>query len=176
LGNPYTTITPVDGSVDIVDVLPPVISSIDPASAGNGDTVTITGLNLTGATSVTLGGVEATNVTVINDTTVTAKVAAGATGDVVITTLGGNDTLTAGFTYIAATIDDTINPVQGGPGTVVTLTGTHLINTSTVIFGGTGPAYSDGTSVTPQTKTAEQLPWSFPTWAAAILPVFLCMS
>lgn len=53
------------------------------------------------AVSLTIGGAAATNVTVVNDTTLTATTPAGTEGpaDVTVTTAGGSDTLADGFTY-----------------------------------------------------------------------------
>jgi hypothetical protein len=48
-----------------------------------GQSVTITGTDFTGATAVTIGGTAATNVTVVNATTITATTPAGAAGTAV---------------------------------------------------------------------------------------------
>jgi LPXTG-motif cell wall-anchored protein len=66
-----------------------------------GTTITITGEGLATTSGVTVGGTPATDVTVQDDTTVTAVVPAGALGeaDVVVTTLGGSTTLADAFTY-----------------------------------------------------------------------------
>jgi hypothetical protein len=53
------------------------------------------------AVQLTVGGAPATDVVVVSDTEVTAVTPPGAEGaaDVVVTTTGGTDTLTDGFTY-----------------------------------------------------------------------------
>lgn len=79
---------------------PPSISGISPVSAAQGEKVTITGTNLTGATTVTLGGTAAASFSVTNATTIEAVVGAGATGEVSVTTPGGNAKF-SGFTYLA---------------------------------------------------------------------------
>jgi hypothetical protein len=71
--------------------------------AGN-DAITITGVNLTGATSIKIGGVPATGLTVVDDRTVTARTPGSPGGGagtypVSITTPGGTATKTNGFTY-----------------------------------------------------------------------------
>ena len=82
----------------------PNVTSISPDSGPNagGGSVTITGTDLTGATSVTIGGNACTDLVVVNATTITCTVPAGTSGakDVVVTTGGGNDTLPGGYTYV----------------------------------------------------------------------------
>ncbi len=79
----------------------PNISSFTPASAAAGATVTITGTNLTGATSVSFGGSPAASFIVVNNTTITAVVGTGASGSVSVTTSFGIATKT-GFTFISS--------------------------------------------------------------------------
>jgi hypothetical protein len=76
----------------------PTITSITPSTAYPGDTVTITGTNLTGATSVTFGGTPAAAYTVVSATSVKAKLGAGAAGAVNVVTPGGTASFT-GFTF-----------------------------------------------------------------------------
>ena len=81
----------------------PTISAVNPnnGTTTGGTAITITGRNLTGASSVQVGSGYATSVVVVNDTTVTAVTPAGTEGakNVSVTTAGGIATLTAGFTY-----------------------------------------------------------------------------
>jgi len=82
----------------------PTVTGINPSSgaAAGGDTVTITGTGLTGATGVGFGATGATNVTVNSDTQITAVSPAG-TGqvDVTVVTPGGTSATSAAdqFTY-----------------------------------------------------------------------------
>src|SRR5262249_23101487 len=78
---------------------PPVITSFTPTSGGPGTTVTITGLNFGGTTAVSFGGTPASSFAVVNSTTITAIVGAGASGSVSVTTSYGTGSL-AGFNYI----------------------------------------------------------------------------
>jgi hypothetical protein len=78
---------------------PPVIASFLPTTATAGVTVTITGTNFTGATAVSFGGTPATSFTVNSGTSIIATVAAGASGNVAVTTANGNSTL-PGFTFV----------------------------------------------------------------------------
>ena len=68
-----------------------------------GTAITITGTNLSGATSVTVGGVPATNVVAVSSTTVTAVTPAGSVGAVDVTVSGPKNTATAagGFAYFS---------------------------------------------------------------------------
>jgi hypothetical protein len=75
----------------------PTISSFTPNSACPGTTITISGTNFTGASSVSFGGTEATSFSVVNATTITAVVANGTSGSVAVTTSNGVGTKT-GFT------------------------------------------------------------------------------
>ncbi len=91
----------------LVQVYPaPVVAGIGPSGGppGGGTTVTISGQNFTGATSVTFGGQAATPFTVVNDTTITVRAPAGTSGravDVRVSTPGGTSPIVSGdkFTY-----------------------------------------------------------------------------
>jgi hypothetical protein len=85
------------------------------------------------AVTVQFADADATGVTVVSDTELTATSPAG-TGvvDVTVTTAGGSDTLTEGYTYEVAfpvtltSADPTEVPVSAGGSFVVTFTGTGL--------------------------------------------------
>ena len=81
----------------------PYISSFAPTNAAIGDTVTISGFNLTGTSAVTFGGTPAASFIVVGDTTILAIVGNGATGTLSITTPNGVDTA-SGFVYNTANI------------------------------------------------------------------------
>ena len=85
----------------------PTITSITPTSGSTagGTTITITGTNLTSATSVTVGGVAATSVVVVSSTSITAVTPAGSIGvvSVALTTPGGTASLASAFTYVVPT-------------------------------------------------------------------------
>jgi hypothetical protein len=102
--------------------LTPVVSSMDQTSGstGGGTSVTIHGVNFTGVAgqlSVSFGGVAATNVTVINDTTLVATAPAESAGtvDVTITTPYGTSVTSASdrFTYSAAALPPYITASSG---------------------------------------------------------------
>lgn len=85
----------------------PTIISFTPTKAGTGNTVTISGTNFIGTTTVSFGGTAAASFTVVNATTITAVVGPGASGSVSVTSPDGTATL-PGFTYTTAP------PVQRG--------------------------------------------------------------
>ncbi|MGY3088636.1 hypothetical protein ACVWYF_001676 [Hymenobacter sp. UYAg731] len=77
----------------------PTIASLTPSTGAVGTYVTLTGTNLLGTTSITLNGVVITNFTIVNGTTITFFIPAGATtGNVVVTTAGGPSTTTNVYT------------------------------------------------------------------------------
>ena len=123
----------------------PTVTGLNPTfgpSVG-GTAVTITGTNFTGATVVDFGTNEATNLTVVNDTTITADSPAGAgTVDVTVTTPDGTSptNLADEFTYspTITVISPTSGPVGGG--TTVTITGTSFTGATEVDFGTTAAA------------------------------------
>lgn len=78
--------------------LPPSITSFSPMTGGPGDTITITGNNLTGATKVSFGDTMASFFQVVSPLQIKAVVGAGASGEVAVFVPG--DTLTLpGFVF-----------------------------------------------------------------------------
>ncbi len=120
---------------------PPAITSFAPTSATSGETVTITGADLTEIMAVSFGATEAHSFTKVSSTMATAIVGAGVSGDVSVTTPGGTATL-AGFTYTlpAAPAISSFTPTSAKPGDTVSIAGTNLIGTTAVSFGGTAVA------------------------------------
>lgn len=84
----------------------PTISSIAPAagSTAGGTSVTITGTNFVAGATVTFGGNAATDVAIVNATTITAKSPQRAAGagavEVAVTASGRTGMLANGFTYV----------------------------------------------------------------------------
>jgi hypothetical protein len=124
-------------SLDII-MSGPSIDSFNPTSGGQGATVVITGTNLTGATSVTFGGVSSTSFTVDSAARVTAKVPPGAvTGPIGITTPKGTATSAASFTVIPPPKITSFLPAKGQVGVTVVITGTTFAGATEVSFHGT---------------------------------------
>lgn len=126
----------------------PTITSFTPTEAYSGDTVTITGTNFTGATSVTFGDAAAASFSVVNATTINAIVSTGATGDVKVVTAGGSTSL-AGFTLKAPKIDGYDNSNQVAKDNLIAYwpfdgsTTEKLHNAQPVLSGGTS-TFVDG--------------------------------
>jgi hypothetical protein len=138
-------------------------------TASGGASVTLTGTGLTGATSVTFGGVPATSVNVVSSTTLTAVTPAHPVGlaDVVVTTPNGTATLTYGYHYLATAVGQ-----QSRGGVIAALGADNLIaatadQSAGVEWGGVGiligPAaqsFTDGATNTAAIE-AELGPWVY---------------
>jgi hypothetical protein len=107
--------------------------------------VTIAGTNfsdVSGATGVEFGGVDATNYIVVSDAEITATVPAEAAGavDVTVTNETGTSALSANdvYTYDAAPTVTSVAPTAGKDvgGALITVTGTGFLSTTGVTFGG----------------------------------------
>lgn len=118
---------------------PPTVTSLNPTFGppSGGTSVTITGTNFTGATTVDFGATPAT-FTVNSNTQITATSPAG-TGivNVTVTTPEGTSPTSSAdeFSYSPAVtgISPSQGPVSGG--TFVTITGTNFVSPATVNFG-----------------------------------------
>jgi hypothetical protein len=150
-----------DTAFDIVAPPAPTVSAVSPTSGytTGGTSVTITGTNLTGATTVDFGAVAAKSFTVVSATSITAVTAAESAGtvNVTVTTAGGTSATSSAddFTFVAppaptvTAISPTSGPTTGG--TSVTITGTNFASGATVDFGtvaGTGVSVVSATSIT----------------------------
>ncbi len=140
------------GGPNITDVTP----SGGPTEGGT--PVTITGSGFTGATAVDFGGVAATDVVVVDDTSITAKSPAHALGavHVHVTAPGGTSPEVEAdeFTYGVPSVTD-LSPDNGAKtgGNFITITGSNFTGATKVFFGNTeSPAFqvSDDTSIVAQ--------------------------
>src|SRR5687767_5016899 len=92
------------------DELPLAILSVSPdrGSLAGGTTVTITGVNFTNVTSVAIGGNELGNRTVVSATQITGTTPAAGSGglsDVVVTAEHGADNCVGCFGYMSTLVD-----------------------------------------------------------------------
>lgn len=112
------------------------ITAVTPSSGSvSGKTfVTITGSNLRGTNNITFGGAPATNITVIDSTTLTAYTSAHVAGevDVIVSTDLATTTLMNAYTYVNLAISPNVGATSGG--TLVTITGADLKTTMGVSF------------------------------------------
>ena len=137
----------------------PAITSVSPSAGalGGGNTVTITGTNLSPTKGVSFGAVAAVSYTQVSGTTVTAVVPAQAAGtvDVFVTSDVGTSVAVAADHYIYAPVPvvSAVAPAQGplsGGGTV-TISGSGFTTATTVQFGGTagtGVVVNNDSSIT----------------------------
>jgi hypothetical protein len=136
-----------------------------PSSGPIGTIVTITGANLTGATSVNFNGTPATTFNVVSGTNITATVPTGATTGKIVVKVGCTVfTSLTDFIVTAGPVAPTItsfNPISGPIGTTVTITGTNfdpVAASNTVKFNGVDAA-------TPTVASATSLTVTVPTGA-----------
>jgi gliding motility-associated-like protein len=135
-------VTTPGGTVTIANftfINAPVVDSFSPATAAQGETITIIGTDFTGATAVTFGGTPAASFTVVSDTEITAVVGNGSSGNIEVTTPGGNVTI-ANFTFINAPVVDSFSPATAAQGETITIIGTDFTDATAVTFGGTPAA------------------------------------
>lgn len=102
----------------------PTVTGINPTSGATGTTVTISGTNFTGVTGVTFSGNQAAQFVVVNSTTITAVVPAGAqTGAITLTKPNCTNVTTGSFTVttspcIGVSISSQLTGQSGGTLTV----------------------------------------------------------
>lgn len=106
-------VTTANGTVSVANAFSyldadPTFSANSPTtgSESGGTLITLTGNNFLAPVTVTVGGVAATSVTVVDTTTVTAITPVGVAGaaDIVVTTPHGAATRTGGFTFTPASL------------------------------------------------------------------------
>jgi len=123
----------------------PIMLSLNPTSgsATGGNTVEITGYNLSTASNVNFGANSATP-TILNDGLISVVAPEGTIGSVHVnvTTAGGTSS-SLYYSYVDAPTVNALTPTSGSStgGTVVTITGTGLQTTTNVIFGGVSASF-----------------------------------
>jgi len=144
--------------------LKPVITSFTPASGVAGvDTVTISGRNFFGLTSVTIGGASAAY-TLTDGTSLSTPIPAGATNGpapISIANAQGTGTSATNFTvaYGAPTVTS-VNPTQAPVGATVVIDGTYLGYTGTTIT-------LNGAPITIATQSTTRLTFVVPAGATS---------
>jgi energy-coupling factor transporter ATP-binding protein EcfA2 len=141
----------------------PTVSAVNPpsGSTSGGTSVTISGTGFQYYATVTIGGVNATNVTTVNSTTITATTGAHAAGTVNVVVQNPDSqigTKTNGYTYgsstapVVTSVYPNFGPVAGGTG--IAITGSLFVNGATVTLGGTsatGVTFVNSTTITATT-------------------------
>jgi IPT/TIG domain len=112
----------------------PLIYSFSPTSATKGTLVTINGDYFTNTTEVKFGGVAADSFFVISPQQINAYVGNGASGNIIVKTTVGADSM-AGFTFIAAPIISSFTPTSAKTGDTVTINGNNFTNINSIRFG-----------------------------------------
>ena len=143
--------------MSIVAAVAPTVTGVAPAvgPTAGGTSVTITGTNLTGATSVSFGGTAAESFEVDSATQITAVTPDHAAGsvDVVVTTAGGSVTSTGGFAFeapaapVASAVSTTVAANSSDNEIELELSGGTATSVAISTQAGHGTATADGTSI-----------------------------
>jgi hypothetical protein len=154
-GNVTVTVAgQTSNSVSFTVVTPPSITSLSPASAGVGTSVTITGANFgptQGTSTVAFNGTIASPSS-WTATSIVVPVPSGATTGNIVVTVGGQASNGVAFTLLAQPSITSLSPNSGSGGTLVTITGSNFGATqgaSAVSFNGTiaSPSSWSATSI-----------------------------
>ena len=123
------------------------VTGIGPSTGptSGGTAVTITGTSFAAGATVAFGANAATNVTVLNSTTISATSPAGAVGTATVTvtnSTGRSGSLSNAFTYTGSNPAPTVTSITpntgtANGGTALTITGTGFLAGATVSLGGT---------------------------------------
>jgi uncharacterized repeat protein (TIGR01451 family) len=121
----------------------PVITNVTPLSGRPGTRVTLSGQNLASVTSVRFHGVAAA-FDVFGLAIVATVPEAASTGVITILAPNGSATSPGAFTVINSLTPEItgFTPNFGGPGTLVKITGTNLMNVTEVLFGGAAAQFT----------------------------------
>jgi len=122
-------------SISTVTAVPTITSFTPAGPVLAGSTITITGTNFTGATSVSFGGNNAASFTVVSATSITAVLGTGTTGNIYVTTPGG--TAFSAATLKVYPVISSFTPTSGPAGGTVTITGNNFLGATAVSIGGT---------------------------------------
>jgi|GEM_PF-1642630 gliding motility-associated-like protein len=144
--------TPDIGAYEYTD-LTPFVSCFSPTTGTTGTSISISGINFTGATSVKLNGVEATSFSVNSNSSITAIAPQSTTGLIAVTTNQGTGNSSSNYVYVPTLQTTTLSAFSkctGSPSLSQTFTvsGSNLTS-NLVVAAYTNLEYSlDGTSYT----------------------------
>ena len=156
------TVTTTGGTATKAFAILPTISSLSTTSGVAGDTITVNGTSLIGATKVTFGSPTAAGtIKTKAATALTVTVpATGSTGPVTVTNSGGSADSVDTF-HITPKITS-FTPTSGVAGTAVTINGTNMSPASSVTFNGVPATVDSNTGAkivarVPPTATTGQI-------------------
>ncbi|MEV6566053.1 beta strand repeat-containing protein [Streptomyces kronopolitis] len=145
-GTVQVTVTTPGGTsngISYTYVMAPGLTAVSPnqGPTSGGNTVTLTGTNLTGTTAVAFGTTPAASFTVVSPTQITAVAppsVAGVVG-ITVTAPGGSSTLPNSYFFVNAPVLTAVQPLSGplAGGNTVTLVGRSLVEATAVRFGST---------------------------------------
>jgi hypothetical protein len=153
----------IDDAINSLTLSAPAVTSVSPTngSTAGGNTVTINGSNLLGATTVNFGPTPAASFTIVSDTQITAVAPARPAGlvNIYVTVPGGTNPNQPSSWYQFKTPGaspptvSSVSPANGptNGGNTVNLTGTNFTGTTSVKFGqtpATGFTVNNDTSIT----------------------------
>jgi IPT/TIG domain-containing protein/flagellar hook capping protein FlgD len=122
-------------------IVPPTITSFTPASGAVGIQVTIHGSSFATASVVKFNGTTASNMTVLSDTVLHARVPVGAgSGPISVTNVAGTASSAGSFTVSGSPAISSFTPTSAPVGAVVTVHGISFTAASGVDFHGTPAA------------------------------------
>lgn len=135
----------------------PAISSISPESGEYGDVVTITGTNLSDATSVSFNGTAATITSNTSTEIVTSVPDDASTGRITVITAGGTAVSTSSFTVevVGAPTISSIAEFAAQAGDVITISGTELADIISASVGDVEATISNNTDTTVELTIGE---------------------
>jgi hypothetical protein len=99
------------------------------------------------ANAVSFGGLPASSVKVFSPTSIQAVLGSGASGLITVSTPVGTANA-GGFVFIPPPVISSLDPVRGGPGTIINIFGEHLLTTRDVSIGGKSVASFNVVSAT----------------------------
>lgn len=116
----------------------PTVTKFSKSSGSPGQTITLTGTNFTGTTSVSFNGTEASSFNVVSATRISVVVPAGASSGVVSVTnaIGTNSSVRSFQVKYASPSVRSFSPGSASVGDTVTITGRNFIGTTSVKFNG----------------------------------------
>jgi hypothetical protein len=166
-GTVHVTVSTVGGTSaktvadDYTYLASPTVTKITPAVGplGGGTVVAVTGTSFTSSSTVSFGGVRATNVRVSGATYLLATSPSGSGSvDVTVTTPGGTSATSSAdrFTYLPAPSVSGVSPAVAKAYTFVTITGSGFSAPATVYFGITK---ASGVTVVNATTITAKVPW-----------------